>query len=89
MTRLPIYDGQRWVESVTYPLLPLLVRPAPGNWIGSHSLDGVGALVHTNFLFFFFFENVAFSVLSVAKCLLYTVMTFAIHKNKKDASMIK
>jgi len=41
------------------------------------------------FIFVRFFENVASSVLSVAKCLLYTVMTFAIHKNKKDASMIE
>jgi hypothetical protein len=37
---------------------------------------------------FFFFEIVACSVLSVAKCLLYAVMTFSKHKNKKDALMI-
>ena len=42
----------------------------------------------SQFTSFFLFENVVCSVLNVAKCLLYTVMTFAIHKNKKDASMI-
>ena len=36
-------------------------------------------------IIFFFEKFSACSVLSVAKCLLYI---FAIHKNKKDASMI-
>ena len=43
---------------------------------------------NVHFICIFFFENVACSVLSVAKCLWYTVLTFAIHKNRKDASMI-
>ena len=45
------------------------------------------SVVRRNFFFFFF--NVACSVLRVAKILLYTVMTFAIHKNKKDDDIMK